>query len=726
MKKRIALITTDVDRQYQINLIKIMSEQAAALGYDLIILTHFVNYANSSDYIAGEENIYSLIAKMRIDGAVMAFSSFYNTALAEQIEQMLHEKSIPVVALDYKSRLFPSCLQNDRKNFCTLTEHFIAVHGFTDIFCLAGPKDDIHSEQRIQGYSDAMQRHGIPVQPENIFYGDFWLAYAKDLAENIVAGNIRKPQAIVCGNDYMALQLSLTLLNHGIRVPEDIAIGGYDGNPDTDTFQPMLTTFSSTYLENGVDAVLMLDNLISPSADVPKIQTHPAIRIGSTCGCQTGVTDNAPQNQKRLDESLSNALYLHSSYSSVMNHVRSVKECSHAIMKNLYLLNADSNIYFCLCTDWEGDYERPENYRKHGYTDTMRCILSRIQGRNDDSDILFPLEDIIPASEAAPMTYICTPLHYQDRSLGYCVRSCRYDKIVFENYYGEFCQVTANAIEKIRTLAYEEYLQQKIQRLSERDIITGLYSRKGLEAQISSLDRTQTYYAVLYYIEGSERYREHFGEEYFRQLMISFSQAVNLSCMRSELSAHIGKNSFVIIGACDGTDFPEQLFINTLRSNLKLLEMHRNLSIPLTFPHFSAVTDHSTAPEDLLSILEKKLADYKNARNKSSDVYWTMLHELQYRIYEEPQLAWNAAEAAQQLGISTSYFQHIYKKNFEISFNADVIHARISLAERLLKQTHLSVSEVAEKCGYTDVSYFMKLFKKKNGKTAMAYKKSQN
>jgi len=154
--------------------------------------------------------------------------------------------------------------------------------------------------------------------------------------------------------------------------------------------------------------------------------------------------------------------------------------------------------------------------------------------------------------------------------------------------------------------------------------------------------------------------------------------------------------------------------------------MHRNLSIPLTFPHFSAVTDHSTAPEDLLSILEKKLADYKNARNKSSDVYWTMLHELQYRIYEEPQLAWNAAEAAQQLGISTSYFQHIYKKNFEISFNADVIHARISLAERLLKQTHLSVSEVAEKCGYTDVSYFMKLFKKKNGKTAMAYKKSQN
>ncbi len=726
MRKRIALITADTDRQFRIGMIRLMSEQAAALGYDLIILTHFVNYINVSDHITGEENIYSLIEHMHIDGAIMDHGSFFNKEIAADIERRLHIRSIPVVALDYESRFFPGCMQNDEDNFRLLTEHFIEEHGMTDFYCLVGPQEDIHTRNRIRGFASALESHGIAFRPETIFYGDYWIVYAKDFAEKIADGSLRKPQAIICGNDYMALQLSLSLCSHGIRVPEDIAIGGYDGNPDTDMFQPLLTTFSGTYLENAVDAVCMLHGLLGGDTKPVKCHVQPALRIGSTCGCRTSITENAIQNQKRLDESLSNALYLHSSYSSSMNQVRTLSECTFVISQNLYLLDDNSNFHICLCTDWEGDHEHPEQYRKQGYTDTMCCVLSRVDGVALGMNQSFPLENLIPQSHAQPMTYICTPLHYQDRSLGYCVRSCRYDKFVFENYYGEFCQIAANSMEKIRALTYEAYLQQKIQRLSERDILTGLYSRMGLAAQISVLDRKRDYYAVLYYIEGMQRYREQFGEEYVRQLMIAFSQAINLSCMRGELSAHIGKYSFVIIGECDGTAFPEQVLVNALKSNLKLLAAHRELSVSPTFVYFSAVTDESSSLEDILSTLEQRMEDYRNTGNAEKNAYWTMMRELQNRIYEEPQFAWNAADAAREMGISSSYFQHTYKKNLGTSFNADVILARISLAERLLKNTHMSVSEIAEKCGYTDVSYFMKLFKKKNGQTALEFKRNSD
>ncbi|MCI6583305.1 MAG: helix-turn-helix transcriptional regulator [Oscillospiraceae bacterium] len=56
-------------------------------------------------------------------------------------------------------------------------------------------------------------------------------------------------------------------------------------------------------------------------------------------------------------------------------------------------------------------------------------------------------------------------------------------------------------------------------------------------------------------------------------------------------------------------------------------------------------------------------------------------------------------------------------------FNADVISARLALAKRLLKTTDISVNETARSCGYDDESYFMKLFKKQFGITALAYRK---
>ena len=59
----------------------------------------------------------------------------------------------------------------------------------------------------------------------------------------------------------------------------------------------------------------------------------------------------------------------------------------------------------------------------------------------------------------------------------------------------------------------------------------------------------------------------------------------------------------------------------------------------------------------------------------------------------------------------------------DVSFNSDVISARIALAERLLVSTNLNVCEIAEKCGYSEQSYFMKLFKNKTGMTALEYKR---
>ena len=714
MRKRIAFITVNVEKLYQTSLIETMSQQSAALGYDLVVLTHFVNFDNESEHLKGDENIYTLIKQLSFDGAVIDLGSFYSRSLSKKLEDMLSEKGIPVIALDYPSERFESCLQNNRKNFRQLTEHFIKVHGFKKIYCLSGPEKIIHSDQRIDGYKDALSENGIPFRQDYIFYGDFWVNYAKDFAARIANGEIDMPEAIVCGNDFMALQLCLSLAENGINVPDDIAVGGYDGNPDVSSYHPSLTTFGNAFRENGIEAVCRLHKLISGEAPHSRIEVHPAVKKGASCGCKADTSGDAAISEKMFARDMSLGIFMHSNYSSMMNNVKNIEECAIVLTQNAYLLAPQSDFFLC---------SEDEDSTDSGYTKKMLCRMAYCNGKSDITPRKFPLNTLIPQQELSdePAAYIFTPLHYLDRNFGYCVRRYK-SSVIFEQYYGEFCQVAANTIERIRMLDYEKSLNEKIQRLSERDILTGLFSRKGLVARTDKLNPDRSYYGVLYCIEGAEQLRGQYGNDYVRQIIVSFAQAVNLSCAKGELAARTGSEEFIIIGECDDSDFPEQLFVNSLKSNLKMIEMQQSISISSKLRRLSAAAGRSISPTDMITQLEEKLETVRSSSNISSSAYLAKIRELRYNVYEEPQLEWTAETAASMIGISTSYFQHLYRQFLNISFNSDVISARLALAERLLVNTALNVSEIAERCGYPDASHFMKLFRKKKGMTASEYR----
>lgn len=727
MRKRLVLITANTDTLYQTSMIKIMSEQSAILGYDLIVLTHFVNYDDGGDYMKGDENIYSLIFQLKFDGAIVDLGSFYSRSLAKKLDVMLREKNIPVVSLDYHSGHFEDCMQNDRECFCKLTEHFIKIHGFKNIYCLSGPEGEIHSDERINGYKDALVKNGIEIRQDHIFYGDFWIGKAVEFAEKIVSGIIPKPQAIVCGSDYMALQLCLTLIKNGIRIPEEISIGGYDGNPDVNYYQPSLTSFSGAYLENAVKAVCRLHEMISGDSDYEVVKTISYLKIGASCGCREILAKNADISQRMLDRAMRANIFMHSNYSSIMSNVKDISDFSEAMLRNMYLLDLSGDFFICLCNYMFNENNDTVGELKSGYTNIMKCIVTHVNYRGDPTPKIFHLESIIPEEDivAEPRTYYCTPLHYLDNSFGYCVRRYSSKEIVFEQFYGEFCQIAADSIERIRMLEHEKHLNEKIQQLSERDILTGLFSRKGIINYMEKLDNKKEYFGVLYNLEDIEQTRRSFGEDYLKRVYVSFAQAVNLSCIRGELAARISRDEFLITGECDGSEFPGQLFINTLKANIKMIEKHQDIKLLSIVSHFTAVTANISSPQELISRLEDQLEESRDPQRFAGNVYMSIIRQLHDSIYEEPQLNWNAASEAAKLKLSQSYFQHIYKKFVDVSFNSDVISARIALAERLLVSTNLNVCEVAEKCGYSEQSYFMKLFKNKTGMTALEFKRKK-
>lgn len=83
----------------------------------------------------------------------------------------------------------------------------------------------------------------------------------------------------------------------------------------------------------------------------------------------------------------------------------------------------------------------------------------------------------------------------------------------------------------------------------------------------------------------------------------------------------------------------------------------------------------------------------------------------------------SADDFAEQLGISKSYFQHLYTQQFGIPFQQDYIQMRINFAKDLLETTDMSMEQIAETCGYSSEVHFYRQFKNHVEMTPARYRK---
>jgi len=119
--------------------------------------------------------------------------------------------------------------------------------------------------------------------------------------------------------------------------------------------------------------------------------------------------------------------------------------------------------------------------------------------------------------------------------------------------------------------------------------------------------------------------------------------------------------------------------------------------------------------------LSEKIHSVEQGKSGS---HYDKLSILRSQIYNMPYYDWNVEGLSHQLTMSPSYFQHLYKDIFGISVMNDVIQSRIEHAKYLLSTTDISVTQIAEMCGYKCELHFMRQFKSRMQMTPSEYRKS--
>ena len=86
-----------------------------------------------------------------------------------------------------------------------MVRHVIQDHGARKINMLAGFKNNLYSQMRIEQYKKVLAENGIPFEEERLGYGDFWDRPARREMQRFLNSNLPMPDAIVCANDAMAI-----------------------------------------------------------------------------------------------------------------------------------------------------------------------------------------------------------------------------------------------------------------------------------------------------------------------------------------------------------------------------------------------------------------------------------------------------------------------------------------------------------------------------------------
>jgi LacI family transcriptional regulator len=166
-----------------------------------------------------------------------------------------------------------------------LVEHLIVNHDYRTIVFLAGPNNHEDSYWREIGYKEALQSHGIAYDPELKVRGDFDAEIAKESVRQLIAKR-KDVDAIFAADDESAAGTMMALREIELRIPEDIAVVGFDDTSLAMHLAPPLTTVHAPIEKAGREAVQQLVHLIEGSEVewVTLLETELVIR--QSCGCK--------------------------------------------------------------------------------------------------------------------------------------------------------------------------------------------------------------------------------------------------------------------------------------------------------------------------------------------------------------------------------------------------------------------------------------------------------
>lgn len=489
--RAIAVCISGSDPQYQGVVLDSIYIKCSELGYYPAVFFSLADNLEHKMNEEGEAVIYSLPDFSLFDGLVILGRQFSDDIL-KSITDKAKAAGIPVVAI---SRKIEGCYEIGFEyddGIENIVRHFRDVHSFTRINFMAGLRGNGISDHRLDLFERAMKKFGLPLDTEQIGYGNFWAEPIAAEVERFMSSE-NPPEAIVCLNDSTAVMVSEKLAEMGYKIPDDVCVSGFDGIREARDYSPQITTAMPDAKLASFKAVEIIDKLLH-GEDCPQRVSLPLnYSFTESCGC----SKLNQYNDHKIVHRLYNQIYDMRDFSkgiiklnAYLTGIKSVSETSERLYtsikkawarKTWLCVNAD---FFDCDTSDESTMNGPAH---NGYCEEMDVLVYTEKEIRKEKP-RFKTKELLPdfLNELRDCRCILfVPLHSQGKTIGYFAldytppteneRSAQKD---FGNFH-TWLMTMSGVLENVRIQNQLSSYAQTINKLYIIDPLTSLYNRRG-------------------------------------------------------------------------------------------------------------------------------------------------------------------------------------------------------------------------------------------------------
>ncbi len=542
-----ALCIARANEEVNYKLISELNKKLVSIGYRLFVYNTLTNLFWSSPSEEGEKAVFELIDMDIIDVVLVHEESIKAKASIGRVMAKAHSSRKPVISIGGRYEKAANVNFDYVAGFEDILKHVIDVHGCRKIHFMGGMPDNSFSEERKQVVQRIAGERGIKFDESCVSYGYFWTDPAREAAEKIaLSGDV--PEVVFCANDVMAMAVCSVFASHGIKVPDDVIVTGFDGLDDIFFFKPTLTSCRYSFANMADKITELILRYEKGESIIGEYLVSQELILNESCGCrkspainaaevvtQVGNRFNRYQNDDcSIHERLAN-IYCCESVKQVYDEIAALK-----IYGVFALINSE-------CIDERvNPMSRPDDC---SFSDNM-CLIYKYT-EEDFTPCGFSRSDIIPELDYVMGTgnpVVFNALNFRDIPLGYIC-------FFFEASMRDYCRIPqlVNAFNTFiggyRMMRYQKYLTTRIDEISKRDMLTGLYNRIGfnsmIEEKIHGIKKDMAVISIdldrLKYINDTFGHTE--GDFAIR----SIARAIDEGCPGNKICARFGGDEFAAV-----------------------------------------------------------------------------------------------------------------------------------------------------------------------------------
>ena len=263
-RSSLGILLTDLKNGFDTEIVRGIEAEAGKADYSLFL-------TNTNKERSKMTSCIKNFVEKNVDGIIIVGGE-----ITEEFYTDIKQFHIPLVTVSCESNIKPEgqyasiTIDNERAAYEAV--EYLIKRGHTRIAMISGEKDERNAGiPRIRGYQNALNRYGIPIREEYLIEGNYtFLAGYKGAKRLFLLSE--KPTAIFAASDAMAVGAEKALLEDGVKIPDEIAVFGFDGLDFAEYMHPSLSTIVQPRYEMGVLAMQrMLEFLNAKGNREPKV-----------------------------------------------------------------------------------------------------------------------------------------------------------------------------------------------------------------------------------------------------------------------------------------------------------------------------------------------------------------------------------------------------------------------------------------------------------------------